>query len=288
MRAMDTGRLLIQCPDRTGIVAAVSGYFSRQGANITDLDQHSTDPRAGRFFMRLEFELRDLDQRIEAVRAEFEREVADGFGMIWQLNCASQRPRIAILVSKHEHALMELLWKHMRGELPAEIDCVMSNHETLRQQVEAFGIEYRSFDLSGENKSAAQADMLAQLKGTVDLVVLARYMQILPPDWVAAFPNRIINIHHSFLPAFVGADPYQQAFSKGVKLIGATAHYVTEQLDEGPIIEQDTVRVTHRQSVADMRALGKNLERQALARAVQWHLQDRVIVDGAKTIVFSR
>ncbi len=285
---MDTGRLLIQCPDRTGIVAAVSGYFSRLGANITDLDQHSTDPRAGRFFMRLEFELADLDQRIDDLRVEFEAEVAKGFGMTWQLNCASQRPRIAILVSQHEHALMELLWKHARGELPAEIVCVMSNHDVLRQQVEAFGIEFCAHDVSGENKAKAQAEMLTQLQGSVDLVVLARYMQILPGDWVEAFPNRIINIHHSFLPAFAGADPYQQAFSKGVKLIGATAHYVTEQLDEGPIIEQDTVRVTHRQSVADMRTLGKNLERQVLARAVQWHLQDRVIVDGAKTIVFSR
>ena len=285
---MDTGRLLIQCPDRTGIVAAVSGYFSRLGANITDLDQHSTDPRAGRFFMRLEFELQGLDQRIDELRADFASEVANGFAMTWHLNCASQRPRIAILVSQHEHALMELLWKHARDELPAEIVCVMSNHETLRQQVEAFGVEFRAFDVSKEHKRAAQAQMLEQLKDSVDLVVLARYMQILPPDWVAAFPNRIINIHHSFLPAFAGADPYQQAFSKGVKLIGATAHYVTEQLDEGPIIEQDTVRVTHRQSVADMRTLGKNLERQALAKAVQWHLQDRVIVDGAKTIVFRR
>lgn len=285
---MDTGRLLIQCPDRTGIIAAVSGFFSRIGANITDLDQHSTDPRGGRFFMRLEFELADLDQRIDALRADFKAGVAEGFAMQWQINCASSRPRMAVLVSKHEHALMELLWKHARGELPAEIACVMSNHEDLRRQVEAFDIDFRVFDVSPDNKTEAHAQMLAQLQAEADLVVLARYMQILPADWVAAFPNRIINIHHSFLPAFVGADPYQQAFNKGVKLIGATAHYVTEQLDEGPIIEQDTARVTHRHSVDDLRQLGRNLERHALSRAVQWHLQDRVIVDGAKTIVFSR
>ncbi|MDX1496348.1 MAG: formyltetrahydrofolate deformylase [Salinisphaeraceae bacterium] len=285
---MDTGRLLIQCPDRTCIVAAVSGFFSEQGANITDLDQHSTDPKGGRFFMRLELELSDLDQRISALREAFAASVAGRFDMQWQLNCASQRPRMAILVSRHEHALLELLWKHARGELHADISCVMSNHETLRSQVEAFGIEFQSFDVSSGNKAQAHAQMLEQLKSCADLVVLARYMQILPPDWVEACPNRIINIHHSFLPAFVGADPYQQAFAKGVKLIGATAHYVTEQLDEGPIIEQDTARVTHRHSVDDMRQLGRNLERHALARAVQWHLQDRVIVVGAKTIVFSR
>lgn len=285
---MDTGRLLIQCPDRTGIIAAVSGFMSRSGANITDLDQHSTDPRGGRFFMRLEFELASLDARIEALRAAFEAEVATAMDMRWQMNCASHRPRMAILVSGHEHALLELLWKQARGELPADIACVMSNHDTLRQQVESFGVDYHHFEVTPETRDEVHQQMLAQLRDQVELVVLARYMQILPANWVSVFPNRIINIHHSFLPAFVGADPYKQAFDKGVKLIGATAHYVTEQLDEGPIIEQDTARVTHRHSIEDLRQLGRNLERHALARAVQWHLQDRVIVDGAKTIVFSR
>ncbi len=285
---MEIGRLLIQCPDRTGIIAAVSGSLSALGANITDLDQHSSDPRGGRFFMRLEFELGDLGDRLEEVRERFAADVAGRFEMDWQLNCASLRKRLAILVSRHDHALLELLWKHARGELDAELTCVYSNHEDLRRQVESFDIEYRHFEVTPENKFEAHRQMLTELSERVDLVVLARYMQILPHDWVEAFPSRIINIHHSFLPAFVGADPYRQAFDKGVKLIGATAHYVTEELDQGPIIEQDTARVTHRHSVEDLRALGRNLERQALARAVQWHLQDRIIVDGAKTIVFSR
>lgn len=285
---METGRLLIQCPDRMGIIASVCGYLTGLGANITDLDQHSTDSRGGRFFMRLEFELSDLAQCIDELRAEFATEVAERLDMQWQLNCASQKKRMAILVSKHDHALLELLWKQSRGDLDAELSCVLSNHDALQSQVESFGIPFQAYEVTPETKVQAQADMLERLRDQVDLVVLARYMQILPSEWVAAFPNRIINIHHSFLPAFVGADPYRQAFDKGVKLIGATAHYVTADLDEGPIIEQDTARVTHRHSIDDLRVLGRNLERHALARAVQWHLEDRIIVDGAKTIVFSR
>lgn len=285
---MEIGRLLIQCPDRTGIIAAVSGCLNALGANITDLDQHSSDPRGGKFFMRLEFELGGLGERLDEVRQHFGVEVTERFDMDWQLNCASQKKRLAILVSKHDHAMLELLWKHARGELNAELVCVFSNHEDLRAQVESFGIGFQAFEVTPETRQTAQAQMLAMLQNRVDLIVLARYMQILPPEWVTAFPNRIINIHHSFLPAFAGADPYRQAFDKGVKLIGATAHYVTGVLDEGPIIEQDTARVTHRHCVEDLRSLGRNLERHALARAVQWHLQDRIIVDGAKTIVFSR
>ena len=285
---MEIGRLLIQCPDRTGVIAAVSGCLTSLGANITDLDQHSTDPRGGKFFMRLEFELGSLGEQLDQIRQRFADEVAGRFDMEWQLNCASRKKRLAILVSRHDHAILELLWKHARSEMDADLVCVLSNHEVLRARVESFGIEYHAFEVTPETRDVAQAQMLDMLRDRVDLVVLARYMQILPPEWVTAFPNRIINIHHSFLPAFAGADPYRQAFDKGVKLIGATAHYVTEVLDEGPIIEQDTARVTHRHSVEDLRSLGRNLERHALARAVQWHLQDRIIVDGAKTIVFSR
>lgn len=285
---MEIGRLLIQCPDRTGIVAAVSGCLSGIRANITDLDQHSTDPRGGKFFMRLEFEYAGLAENLEEIREHFAHEVAESFEMTWQMNCASHKKRLAILVSQHDHALLELLWKHARGDIDADLKMVLSNHEVLRQRVESFGVDFQSFEVTSETRVGAHLAMLKKLQGQVDLVVLARYMQILPPDWVEAFPNRIINIHHSFLPAFVGADPYRQAFDKGVKLIGATAHYVTEELDEGPIIEQDTARVSHRHSVENLRALGRTLERHALARAVQWHLEDRIIVDDAKTIVFSR
>jgi formyltetrahydrofolate deformylase len=282
-----TARLLITCPDRRGIVAAVTTFLFQHGANITELDQHSTDPEGGRFFLRLEFQTPRLDVSREALRAAFDEQVGRPFAMDWRMTYAVDRQRMAILVSKHDHALMELLWRWQRGELPVDIPVVISNHADLRAEVERFGVRFEHVAISAANHAEAEAQMLAQLEGRTDFIVLARYMRILSANFVDRYPQRIINIHHSFLPAFVGADPYQQASDRGVKLIGATAHYVTSELDQGPIIEQDTARVSHRHEVPDLRHLGRDLERQVLARAVRWHVEDRVIVNGNKTIVFS-
>lgn len=281
-----TARLLIICPDKPGIISMVSTFLFRYGANITDFDQHATDPQGGTFFMRLEFQTDGLTCSVEQLREHFLAEVAGPYKMEWRLTLASEKKRMAIMVSKHDHALMELLWRTMRGDLAATIPMVISNHDDLRPEVERFGIPWHYIPVSAETKEEAEQQALALLDGQVDVIVLARYMQILSPKFVAAHPNRIINIHHSFLPAFIGADPYQQAWERGVKLIGATSHYVTDELDQGPIIEQNVHRVTHRHNVPELRALGQDVERSVLLRAVRWHLEDRVIVDGNKTVVF--
>ncbi|MCS7059281.1 MAG: formyltetrahydrofolate deformylase [Meiothermus sp.] len=286
MRADTTARLLITCPDRPGIVAAVSSFLFHHGANITALDQHSTDPEGGLFFMRLEFQTPHLDVPREVLEKAFAETVAARFQMDWRIAYATDLKKVAILVSRYDHALLELLWRHSNRELPCEITQVVSNHPDLRAEVERFGIPFHHVPVEKGRKEEAEARMLEILAGN-DLLVLARYMQILSPSFVAHYPNRIINIHHSFLPAFVGANPYRQAYQRGVKIIGATAHYVTEELDQGPIIEQDVVRVSHRHDVADLVRLGRDLERTVLARAVQWHLEDRIIVHGNKTVVFS-
>jgi formyltetrahydrofolate deformylase len=281
-----TARLLVTCPDQPGIISAVSTFLYHHGANITDLDQHSSDLNGGRFFLRLEFQTPGLDCSLDALETNFRNRVADKYRMDWRLSYASDKKRMAILVSKHDHALMELLWRTMRGNLPATIPMVISNHEDLRGEVERFGIPYYYIPVSADNKADAYAEMADMLGGKVDLIVLARYMQVLSPEFVARFPQQIINIHHSFLPAFVGANPYLQAWQRGVKLIGATSHYVTDELDQGPIIEQNVHRVSHRHSAEELKALGQDVERNVLLRAVQWHLEDRVIVDGNKTVVF--
>jgi formyltetrahydrofolate deformylase len=281
-----TARLLINCPDAPGIVSAVSSFLFSHGANITDLDQHATAPIGGTYFMRLELQTVAMDISREALEAAFEQEVASRFQMNWQLTYAADRKRVAILVSKHDHAMMELLWRWSRGSLPCDIVAVISNHSDLREAVEGFGVPFHLVPVTAETKALAEATLEEKLVG-VDLIVLARYMQILSADFTARWPHRIINIHHSFLPAFVGANPYQQAYDKGVKLIGATAHYVTADLDQGPIIEQDVERVSHRDEVGSLREMGQDVERQVLARAVRWHLEDRVLVHGTKTIVFS-
>ncbi|AWR87757.1 formyltetrahydrofolate deformylase [Meiothermus taiwanensis] len=286
MQSDTTARLLITCPDRPGIVAAVSNFLFNHGANITALDQHSTDPEGGLFFMRLEFQTPHLDVSREILEKAFAERVAACFDMNWRIAYAADLKKVAILVSKYDHALLELLWRHSNRELPCTITQVISNHPDLRPEVERFGIPYHHVPVEKDRKEEAEARMLELLAGT-DLVVLARYMQILTPQFVAHYPHRIINIHHSFLPAFVGAHPYKQAYMRGVKIIGATAHYVTEELDQGPIIEQDVARVSHRHDVADLVRLGRDLERNVLARAVQWHLEDRIIVYGNKTVVFS-
>lgn len=282
----DSARLVCSCPDQPGIVAAVSGFFYGQGANITVLDQHSSDPREGDFFMRLEFELSGVASNKEALEREFGRQVAGRLGMNYRIGLAGELPKAAILVSREDHALLELLWRWRRGELAAEFELVISNHPDLQAAVEGLGIPFLYIPNQRENRSQAEAAMLRALVGHDQLIVLARYMQVLSPDFVVRYPNRIINIHHSFLPAFAGAQPYRQAWERGVKLIGATAHYVSAELDAGPIIEQDVARVSHRDQVRDLVSLGRDLERQVLARAVRWHLEDRVIVHGRRTVVF--
>jgi formyltetrahydrofolate deformylase len=280
-----TARLLIACPDRPGIVAAVSGFLFERGANIVSSHQYSTDPTGGRFFLRTEFFLEPTVDR-DSFEAALEQEVGRRFGMDWEIRWWGQRRRIAILVSRYDHCLLDLLWRWRRGELEADIAVVISNHPDLREEALAAGIPYHHVPVEASAKLQAEAAMLELLRGNVELLVLARYMQILSGGFLEQLRMPAINIHHSFLPAFAGADPYRQAHDHGVKLIGATAHYVTEQLDDGPIIDQDVVRVDHRQSARDLERLGRDVERLVLARAVMLHLDDRVIVDGRRTIVF--
>ena len=287
MTPESTARLLITCPDKPGIVAAVTSLLYNHGANITALDQHSTDPEGGTFFMRLEFQTPHMDISRPALERSFQDRVASQYNMDWTISYAAYRKKVAILVSRHDHALLEILWRWSRGELPAVVTGVISNHPDLCESVETFGVPFHHVPVTPETKTAAEARILDLLEGQVDLVVLARYMQVLTPRFVERLPNRIINIHHSFLPAFAGADPYRQASDRGVKLIGATAHFVTSALDEGPIIEQDVIRVSHRHSVSDLRDLGRDIERTVVARAVKWFLEDRIIVHGNKTVVFS-
>lgn len=285
MSSEHTARLLIHCQDQAGIVQAVSGFLYHSGANITSLDQYTTEAVGGDYFMRVEFVLPQLPQQLDSLTDNFTRNVAERYQMNWRLSLVQERKKIALLVSKHDHALMELLWRHARGQLPCDIACVISNHEDLRHAVEHFDIPFHVVKVQANTKAAAEAQ-INEWVADCDLLVLARYMQILSPEFTEQWAMKIINIHHSFLPAFVGADPYRQAYEKGVKLIGATAHYVTADLDQGPIIEQDVKRVDHRYTVTELRQLGAEVERQVLARAVLWHVEDRIIVFGNKTVVF--
>jgi formyltetrahydrofolate deformylase len=281
----DVGRLVVRCPDRPGIVHALSGLMTELGANITDSQQHSSDPSGGTFTLRLEFVLEGLAGR----RAEIEQRltaIAGEWQMTWRLTDSSHRPTLAVFVSQTDHVLQELIYRVRAGDLRAEIACVVSNHTDLEPVARAAGIPFHHVPVTPETKAEAEARAL-ELVGGVDLVVLARYMQIVSADFCSRFPERLINIHHSFLPAFVGANPYRAAHDRGVKLIGATAHYVTPELDAGPIIEQEVARVDHRATVEDMRRVGRYVERQVLAQAVTWHVEDRVIVEGPRTIVFA-
>jgi formyltetrahydrofolate deformylase len=284
-RFVDVGRLVVRCPDRPGIVAVLSALMAELGANITDSQQHSSDPSGGTFTLRLEFLLAGLADR----RAELEKRLellAGEWGMVWRLAEAAHRPTLAVFVSRTDHVLQELIYQVRAGDLRAEIACVVSNHRDLEPVARGAGIRFHHIPVTPETKAEAEARAL-ELIGDVDLVVLARYMQIVSADFCSRFPERLINIHHSFLPAFVGANPYQAAHDRGVKLIGATAHYVTPELDAGPIIEQEVARVDHRATVEDMRRVGRYVERQVLAQAVTWHVEDRVIVEGPRTIVFA-
>ena len=279
-------RLLVQCPDRPGIVAAVSQFLFAHGANIMQADQFSTADGGGRFFLRVEFQTEALDCSQEELEGAFQGEIAERFEMDWRLSGA-RRKRAALLASRTDHCLLDLLWRWRRGELDVDIPLLISNHDNLRDDVATFGIPYHYLPVEKGKRDEQEAAIRALLvEHDVDLVVLARYMQILSGDFIKEYPNRIINIHHSFLPAFAGADPYGRAFDRGVKIIGATAHYATEDLDEGPIIEQDVERVTHREGRDDLVRVGREVERSVLARAVQWHLEDRVFVHGNRTVVF--
>jgi len=278
-------RMLISCPDKAGIVAAVSQFLYEQGANIVQSDQYTMDPEGGMFFMRIEFDLQELEQRLPSLQEDFTR-VADRFSMRWSVFRAARRKRIAVFVSKEDHCLLELLWQWQSGDLDAEISMVISNHEDMRGIVESFGIPYHYVPVTPDTKAEAEQKQRELTAGKVDLIVLARYMQIVSPKFIEQYHNRIINIHHSFLPAFVGGKPYQQAYNRGVKLIGATAHYVTEELDGGPIIEQDIQRVSHRDNVTELKRIGRHIERIVLARAVKWHVEDRLLVYQNKTVVF--
>ena len=279
----DTTRLLLACPDRPGLIATVSGFLAEAGLNIVDVDQHST--AAGRFFMRMVFDSPGPAERA-ALEERFVREIAAPFEMDHTFAEAATRKRVAVMVSREDHCLSDLLWRRRNGHLGGgDIAMVISNHEDLRAEVEAVGLPFHHVPVSRETKDEAERRAL-ELIGDVDLLVLARYMQILSPAFLEALGAAAINIHHSFLPAFIGADPYARAHERGVKLIGATAHYVTAELDAGPIIDQDVVRVGHEDEVPDLVRIGRDVERLVLARAVTAHLEDRVLLDGGRTVVF--
>ncbi|WP_320774319.1 formyltetrahydrofolate deformylase [Streptomyces sp. CRN 30] len=279
--------LLVQGADATGIVAAVTGVLGRHGANIVSLDQYSDDPRGGAFFQRTVFGLDGLAAVRPALTADLDEELVKRYGLTWTLRDLSVPKRVAIFASRSDHCLLDLLWRHRRGQLPVTVAMVISNHPDTAEEVRGFGIPFFHVPSAGPDKSAAEAEHLKLLKDNVDFVVLARYMQILSGDFIERVGVPIINIHHSFLPAFVGAGPYAKAKERGVKLVGATAHYVTEELDEGPIIEQDVVRVSHADTAADLARRGADVERAVLSRAVLWHAEDRVVRDGRQTIVFA-
>lgn len=275
--------LLILCPDRTGLVARVSTLLFDHGANILHADQHQ-DSEAGLFFMRVEWALDGFDlPRFQTAFAP----LAASLDMTWRLESSRQPLRVAIFVSSHLHCLADLLFRHRAGELACQVTSVIGNHSDARELVEFYDIPFHHLETTTGNRDDVEAQQLALLEAQrVDLVVMARYMRILSGTFVARYPSRIINVHHSFLPAFVGARPYHQAFKRGVKLIGATSHYATETLDDGPIIEQDVMRISHRDHVADLIEKGRDLERVVLSRAVKWHVDHRILRYGDKTVVF--
>lgn len=282
---MSNAILRVRCADRTGIIAALSDFVFRHGGNILDLDQHS-EPESGRFFMRLVWSTDDFNLDADGIRMGLEV-LARAFGLAWELNFDRARDRVAIFCSKQPHCLYDLLLRQRLGELAGDIVLVVSNHPDARPAAEYFGLPFVVVPVAPETKEQAESRQQELLKEHgINLVVMARYMQILSRAFVEYWSGRVINIHHSFLPAFAGARPYHQAHERGVKLIGATAHYATADLDEGPIIEQDVTRVTHRDTVDDMVRKGRDLERQVLARAVRLHLDRRVLIEGNRTIVF--
>ncbi|MCA2656161.1 formyltetrahydrofolate deformylase [Microcystis sp. M061S2] len=280
-----TATLLISCPDQIGLVAKIANFIYANGGNIIHADQH-TDFSAGLFLMRIEWQLEGFNLPRGMIEPAFAA-IAKPLQASWSLHFSDTVPRLAIWVTKQDHCLLDLLWRQQAGEIRAEIPLIISNHPELHSVANQFGIEFYHLPVTAETKIEQEARQLELLREyRIDLVILAKYMQVLTPDFINFFPN-IINIHHSFLPAFAGANPYQRAYDRGVKIIGATAHYITADLDQGPIIEQDVVRVSHRHTVGDLIRQGKDLERVVLARAVRLHLQNRVLVYANRTVVFA-
>lgn len=278
--------LIVHGPDRPGIVAAVTSVLSAHGANIVELDQHSDQAVGGAFFQRTVFHTENYPALRPAIEADLDRVLSGEFDLEWRLTDFATPKRVAIFASRSDHCLLDLLWRQRRGELPMTVAMVISNHTNLADDVRRFGVPFIHIPVDRDDKSAAEAEQLRLLRGNVDLVVLARYMQVLSEDFLTEVGVPVINIHHSFLPAFIGAAPYRKAWERGVKLIGATAHYVTTELDAGPIIEQDVIRASHRDSVEELTRRGADVERQVLSRAVLWHCQERVIRHQNQTIVF--
>lgn len=277
--------LLVQCPDQKGLDAAIADFIFRQGGNILDFEQHSAGSE--RFYhARVEWDLAGFQLPLEQFDQAFSA-ISQKFQMQWRVALSNHRPRVAIFVSRYDHCLVDLLYRQRTGELACDIALIISNHEDARRHAEFHGISYHLVSVTKETKSAAEAAEHRLLSDNkVDLVVLARYMQILSPDFIARYPQRIINIHHSFLPAFIGAKPHQQAYDRGVKILGATAHYVTEVLDDGPIIEQGVVRISHKDNVEDLVEKGRDLEKVVLSRAVRWHIENRILLYSNKTVIF--
>ena len=277
--------LLISCPDQKGLVSAIADFLLKNNANILHADQHQ-DAALKLFLMRVEWDLTDFSLGLSEFEGAF-APIAAKFGMDWRLALSSVKPRMAIFVSKYDHCLADLLYRHQAGELHCEIPLIMSNHPDTHWLAEAYRIPFQHVNVSKDSKSEVEKDQLALLRHHhVDFIVLARYMQVLSSEFIHHYPNRIINIHHSFLPAFHGARPYHRAFERGVKLIGATSHYVTETLDDGPIIEQDVARISHRDQLDDLLQKGADLEKIVLSRGVRWHIDNRVLVYANKTVVF--
>ena len=281
----NTATLLISCPDRKGIVATVANFLYRNGGNILHADQH-LDRNLGLFFTRIEWDMTDFKLTKKDIVKKFTPTARD-FKMEWRLEYSNYLPKVAILVSKEEHCLSDLLSRYKNREISCLIPFVFSNHSNVKDLVEFYGIKFPHMPINGSNRKSVEEFILKLLdKDSIDLVVLAKYMQILSPDFIHRYKNRIINIHHSFLPSFIGAKPYHQAYKGGVKIIGATSHYVTEELDNGPIIEQDIIRISHRDTVERLISKGKDLEKIVLSRAVRWHLENRILIYGNKTVVF--
>ncbi|MCA9824134.1 MAG: formyltetrahydrofolate deformylase [Dehalococcoidia bacterium] len=279
---MERGILVVTCPDRPGLISAVTSMLALHGTNVIEAEQHS-EPTTDRFFMRVEFEPRGAS--FDAVASGMTA-LANQFEMEWKLRSSARPKRMAIFVSKYDHCLLDLVWRVRQGEIPAEIACIVSNHPDLQHVVEGFGLPFHHVAITKDNKAAQEEAELSLLRDyAVDFVVMARYMQILSPVFLDGFPMQVINVHHGLLPAFAGAKPYDQARDRGVKIIGATAHYATAVLDDGPIIDQEAVRVSHRDTVADMLQVGRDAERLVLARAVRAHSEERVFLDGRRTVV---
>lgn len=283
---MNKAILIIQCPDQKGIVAEVSRFLYSYNGNILEVDQH-VDGEMGLFFMRASWVLDSFGLKKEEIKERFQTEVGGKFGMEFNLYFNFPKPRMAIFVSKLSHCLFDILGRHHSGQLEVEIPLVVSNHPDLKSIVEAFGIPFFHIPVTAETKESAEAEQLVLMKShQIDFLVLARYMQIISPEVIRVFPNRIINIHHSFLPAFVGAKPYHAAYERGVKIIGATAHYVTEELDAGPIIEQEVARVRHHNAVNELVQIGQDVEKMVLSKAIKLHLERKVLAFKNKTIIF--